>query len=117
MDMNVKLNTVYAHSGNSAKADASLSDRPASKDVTSSKADQVKPDTNDIKQAVKDIQDFVDSVQRNLEFSIDDSTGTVVVKVIAKESGELIRQLPSEEALKLAQNLRDDSSGLLQEKV
>jgi flagellar protein FlaG len=56
-------------------------------------------------------------VQRNLEFSIDDSTGAVVVKVIAKASGELIRQLPSEEALKLAQSLKSENPALIQDKV
>jgi len=34
----------------------------------------------------------------------------MVVKVIATHSGEVIRQLPSEVALKLAQNLADPNS-------
>jgi flagellar protein FlaG len=33
-----------------------------------------------------------------------------VVKVIASQSGEVVRQLPSEAALKLAQSLSDASS-------
>ncbi|MNG28399.1 flagellar protein FlaG [compost metagenome] len=57
------------------------------------------------------------ATQRNLNFSIDDSTGRVVVKVIATDSGEVIRQIPSETALKLAQNLSDASSLLFQTQV
>lgn len=117
MDMNVKLNTVYAHSGNSAKAETSAGDRQSLNDSALAKAKTPKPDAKEVEQAVKSIQDFVDSVQRNLKFSIDESTGDVVVKVIAKASGELIRQIPSEEALKLAQSLNGDNIALLQDKV
>ncbi|MCG7371259.1 MULTISPECIES: flagellar protein FlaG [Pseudomonas] len=117
MDMNVRLNTAYAHSGSASKANTDSSETQLSKDVTSPKSEKTKPDGETLEQAVKSIQEFVDSVQRNLEFSIDDSTGAVVVKVIAKASGELIRQLPSEEALKLAQSLKSENPALIQDKV
>jgi len=41
----------------------------------------------------------------------------VVVKVIATDSGEVIRQIPSETALKLAQSLHDASNVLFDAKV
>jgi len=56
-------------------------------------------------------------LQRNLEFSLDDSTGKVVVKVVARDSGEVIRQIPSETALELAKSLQDVNSLLFDEKV
>ncbi|MNR16241.1 flagellar protein FlaG [compost metagenome] len=70
-----------------------------------------------LEKAVTDIREFIQSTQRNLDFSIDDSTGMVVVKVVATESGEVIRQIPSETALKLAQNLSDASSLLFDSKA
>ncbi|MNN80124.1 flagellar protein FlaG [compost metagenome] len=69
-----------------------------------------KTERAELEQAVSDIQAFVQSIHRQLEFSIDDATGIVVVKVIASQSGEVVRQLPSEAALKLAQSLSDASS-------
>lgn len=60
---------------------------------------------DDLGLAVSDIQSFVQSVKRNLNFSIDDSSGQVVVKVIDGDSGEVVRQIPSEEVLKLAARL------------
>ena len=63
------------------------------------------------------MREFVQASQRNLDFSIDDSTGKVVVKVIATDSGEVIRQIPSETALKLAQNLSDAGSLLFDSKA
>lgn len=63
------------------------------------------------------MREFVQASQRNLDFSIDDSTGKVVVKVIATDSSEVIRQIPSETALKLAQNLSDAGSLLFDSKA
>lgn len=57
--------------------------------------------------AVATIQDFVQSVQRNLNFAVDESSGRVVVKVTDADSGDVIRQIPSEEALHLAENLTE----------
>ena len=71
----------------------------------------------DLEKAVSDIREFIQATQRTLDFSIDDSTHQVVVKVIATESGEVIRQLPSETALKLAQSLHDASSLLFDAKA
>lgn len=71
----------------------------------------------DLEKAVGEIRDFVQSSQRQLDFSIDDSTGRVVVKVIATQSGEVIRQLPSETALKLAQSLSEASSLLFDDQA
>lgn len=65
-----------------------------------------------IEDAVSSIQQFVQTVQRNLNFSLDDSTGKVVVKVTDGASGEVIRQIPSEDALRLAESL-EQARGLL----
>ncbi|KTS71042.1 flagellar protein FlaG [Pseudomonas oryzihabitans] len=54
---------------------------------------------------------------RNLDFSVDDSTGEMVVKVLDGESGKLIRQIPSEEVLKLAKQLDDVRSLMFKAKA
>lgn len=60
-----------------------------------------------IEEAVTSIQNFVQTIRRDLNFSLDDSSGRVVVKVTDSASGEVIRQLPSEEALRLAESLEE----------
>ena len=64
--------------------------------------------------SVEELRELVDEVnqnqsirQRNLEFSVNDEIGTTIVKVIDSESGELIRQIPSEELVRLAEKLSD----------
>lgn len=51
---------------------------------------------------------------RDLSFSVDDVANKVVVTVKSRESGEVVRQIPSEVALRVAHNL-EDMKGLLQD--
>ncbi|VXB91513.1 Flagellar protein FlaG protein [Pseudomonas sp. 8AS] len=75
-------------------------------------AEQPVPSRGQVEHAVSSIQDFVQSVRRNLNFQVDDSSGRVVVKVTDSQSGDVIRQMPTEEALKLAESL-DEVRSLL----
>jgi flagellar protein FlaG len=70
--------------------------------VPSQGADSVK-----ISEAVSQINDIVQSIQRDLSFNLDEDSGRTIIRVIDSESGALIRQIPSEEALAIAMQLRD----------
>ena len=61
--------------------------------------------TDDLQQAVSKLNDYVQNIQRDLQFSIDKESGTMVVKVIDAKSEKVIRQIPNEETLRLARNL------------
>lgn len=65
-----------------------------------------------LEEAVDSMQNSVREMQRNLSFAIDESSGRTVVEVRDASSGEVIRQLPSEQALKLAESL-DEMRSLL----
>ena len=71
-------------------------------------------DSRPVEAALSSIQDFVQNIQRNLNFALDDSSGRVVVKVTDAVSGEVIRQIPTEEVLKLAESLSEARSLLFQ---
>ncbi len=58
-----------------------------------------------VAQAVKQINDYLQSVQRNLQFSVDQDTKQIVVKVIDAKTGEVVRQIPPESALEIARNM------------
>ena len=53
----------------------------------------------------------------NIEFSIDDESRRSVVKVVDGESGEVLRQFPTEEALRVARQLVKSGSGLVHDKA
>jgi len=59
-----------------------------------------------LEQAVQEVQEFVQSQARNLAFDIDDGTNRSIVTVSDTESGEVIRQIPSDEVLRLAERIQ-----------
>lgn len=67
----------------------------------------VSTDREALDAAVSDMQNFVQSVQRDINFNVDDSSGRVVINVTEATSGDVIRQIPSEEALRLSENLSE----------
>ncbi|NNB08482.1 flagellar protein FlaG [Pseudomonas fragi] len=116
MDISIKLNSVYpSAAGLASPAPAPVATTQAI--AAPAPSTGMPPERAELEKAVSDIQEFAQSNQRKLDFSIDDTTGVMVVKVIAADSGEVIRQLPSEVALKLAQNLADPHSLLFQGKA
>ena len=54
---------------------------------------------------------------RDLSFSVDSTTGYHVVRVTNPQTGEIVRQLPSEELLKIAEAMQNTSSGLINQKA
>jgi len=64
-----------------------------------------------LEKAVKHLADFVAAASSEINFSIDQSSGVQVVKIMDRNSQEVIRQIPSEEAIHLAQAL-DKLQGL-----
>jgi flagellar protein FlaG len=69
-------------------------------------------DEVDLKQAVDKLNDYIQNVQRNLQFSIDKDSGAMVVKVIDAKSEKVIRQMPTEETLRLARHLAEDKEDI-----
>ena len=93
---------------------------PLSQTSTSGAAEksQANPkDRPDLQAAVVEMNDFVQSVNRDIDFRLDDDSGRVVVSITDRETGNVIRQIPSEDALKLAESLSEARSLLLKTEV
>lgn len=67
---------------------------------------------NQVKHAVEQIQQTMEKLAQNLQFSIDKDTGITVIKVLDSQTQEVIRQIPTEEAVSIARTL-DKVKGLL----
>lgn len=63
----------------------------------------------EIREAVSQVNDFIQRVQRDLSFSMDEGSGETIISVTDSESGKLIRQIPSEEVLALAGILKESA--------
>jgi flagellar protein FlaG len=69
-------------------------------------------DPQAVKEAVAAANEAMKSIKSELDFSVDDDTGKTIVRVIDKQTGTLIRQMPSREMLEIAKAL-DRLQGLL----
>jgi flagellar protein FlaG len=60
-----------------------------------------------VEKAVEQLNDYVQSLQRDLRFTMDEDLGRAVVRVVDRNTQEVIRQIPNETALRLARNLKE----------
>ena len=63
------------------------------------------------------LQDFVSSLNKGLQFSVHEESGRDVIKVIDRESDEVVRQYPSEEVLELVAKLSDAAGNFINSKA
>jgi flagellar protein FlaG len=61
--------------------------------------------SDELESAVEKISKAVSAFTSELSFSVDQDLGVSVVKVIDKQSNEVIRQIPSEDVLNIAKGL------------
>ncbi|WP_198263989.1 flagellar protein FlaG [sulfur-oxidizing endosymbiont of Gigantopelta aegis] len=134
-NMNTKLPDLNAINGfvrenlvqplqNSQKADtkgAVKSDQSgqARQEIASSTEDTKAEASKDVREeeldkTITQLNNALQNVQRNLEFSVDKDVGKIIINVKDKETDEVLRQIPSEEILQLARNLQNISAGLNQ---
>ena len=67
--------------------------------------------------ALQKLNDMLRSRERELEFSVDETTGRTIVKVIHAESGEVIRQIPAEEILQIARTFIEGTGSLIRDEA
>lgn len=70
------------------------------------------PARKEVSDAVRKINESTLGTTQGLEFSIDEDSKEIVVKVIDQNTKEVLRQMPSKEALEIAKSL-DKMRGLL----
>lgn len=66
---------------------------------------------------VSEVQNYLDNLNIQLHFQLDERTGDPVVQVMDSESGDLIRQIPPEELLALRGKLEELRGILLDQKA
>lgn len=69
--------------------------------------------TTKVEQAVNQVNEYVQKLSRDLQFTVDEDSGRTVIKVLDSETKEIIRQIPPEELLRIATYLTDGGGLLL----
>ena len=83
------------------------SEQAAEQDVTKNEQNPSK-----LAQVATELSDMMSMMRKGLEFKVDENSGQAVVTVLDRDTGDVIRQMPSEEALALAEKL-SEVTGLL----
>ena len=83
--------------------------------VESAQKFELKPEQ--LEQMAEQLEQFVSSFNRGLTFSVHEKSGRQVVSVVDKNTGDTIRQIPSEELLDVISRLAEASGSLINTKV
>lgn len=59
------------------------------------------------KKAIDEGNSLLQAVRRNLQFQVDETTQELVVKIVDSDSGDIVRQIPSEEMLAFIKRLQE----------
>ncbi|MBI4996381.1 MAG: flagellar protein FlaG [Rhodocyclales bacterium] len=98
-----------AHVPDSGTAPALLGSQPAPGQTAGTQVSR-----QELEETLQRVSESLKSVaSNNLEFSIDDTTGKTVVRVVDSSTKELIRQIPTEEMLAIARAIDGEIKGLL----
>jgi len=86
---------------------AILGDRSSVEGGTGATGAAAPVDAKSVEEAAGQLSDYVEQLGAELRFRVDEDSGRVVVSVVDTASGDVLLQMPSEEALRLARMLED----------
>jgi flagellar protein FlaG len=84
---------------------AARNDAAPTQTVIAAKQAAAPASEDEVSHALKSINHALKERSQDLEFSIDDDSDRTIVKVVDKSTQEVIRQMPTEEALEIAKAL------------
>ena len=114
-------------SANKAEASVELKGEQGQKSI--SKAEQsllaaaggdnqkVQMSTEQLEVVAQKLQEFMSEMNRGLEFLVDEDSGRNVIKVIDKNTGDLVKQFPSEDVLDLVAHLSEATGNFVDSKI
>jgi flagellar protein FlaG len=106
----IKAVTRLAQTNPSASTGAGGADAPAKTDsghVRQTEQARKEKAAEPLENVVSDLNKLVHELHRELRFAVDDESGDTVIKVIDRETDEVVRQIPSEEVMRLRKRLQE----------
>ena len=99
----------------SAEVDGKTPTAPAIAAKTESSSQDEEPERASLDRVVEELNRNIQQTTRALVFTIDERHGKPVVSVVDKETDKVIRQIPSEVALQVADALEEVTGALVSE--
>jgi len=83
--------------------------------------EQAKQAQKPLEEIVQDLESSLEKMKgvlrSNLQFEVDKKAEMIVVKIVNKDTGEMIRQIPPDDIVKLIQNLNEFIGALMDERA
>lgn len=70
-----------------------------------------------IERIAEAMDNYVKSIERDIDIQVHEATGNIIVKVISGEDGKVLREIPPEEMLNLAAKMEEMTGLLFNENV
>lgn len=70
-------------------------------------------DDSKLSEAVSRLNDYIQTINRNIEFTLNAEVNRVIVKVYNLETAEVIREIPAEEVLSMSRYISKQQAWLL----
>jgi len=81
------------------------------------KPQHLNPESEQVEKYLHKVQEQLQLVEPRIELSVDKELGQVIFRLFDKESGDLIRQIPSEQVLELDRFFADQSGLFVKEDI
>jgi len=65
------------------------------------------PSKEELKNTIENLNKHMDSLDTNIKFGFDDKIEQMFVNVMERSTGKIIRKIPSEEAMKISEKMRE----------
>lgn len=108
-----RVNTGISIASNEVNVDVEQTSNVSNQTATNEVSEE------EVNAALDTVSTFINNSYKQVNFSSDSSSGKTVIKIIDKETQELISQFPSEKLLSIAEKIQglqleiEDASGLL----
>ncbi|AVI67147.1 flagellar biosynthesis protein FlaG [Shewanella sp. WE21] len=120
MDINIASSPSMLHSKvdlaqtplKASASDAELKRNTAIEQAVEQDVTKNEQNPSKLAQVATELSDMMSMMRKGLAFKVDENSGQAVVTVLDRDTGDVIRQMPSEEALALAEKL-SEVTGLL----
>jgi flagellar protein FlaG len=76
-----------------------------------------KPSAEEIQKNLNTINAQLNTMNKSIEFSIDDKSKDIVVKIVNNDTGEVLTQIPPESVLRMRENLKEMAGLIVKETV
>ena len=109
---------ILVHDGDkSRKVEASSLNQKNPIDLEESTIGSHSPNNEQIQELLTRLQETLQHVKPQIELSVDKELNQVIFRFLDKESGEVIRQIPSEKLLELQRFFADQSGLFVEEQI